>query len=96
MNEQPAYLPRPGDLPVKELLREASLAVSPGGMFAGGTVYFKFTCMWCGARCTFSEPNKLYENGTCSECGKDTKVDLGGFIVRMRIGGTERGGSHEG
>lgn len=48
--------------------------------------WFKFTCEHCGERCTFQEPNKLYEYGECHECGKSTKVEVGGFSLHYKFG----------
>lgn len=47
--------------------------------------FFKFTCEHCGARCTFTEPNQLYESGECHECGQRTEVKVGGFTLRYEF-----------
>ena len=36
---------------------------------AGRDVYFKFTCLGCGARQTFELMNALFTEGKCEECG---------------------------
>jgi hypothetical protein len=76
------------DLPREELLRRADQAIKqftqPG---VKATVRFKFTCERCGTRCTLSEPNVLYENGECYECGHTTVITKGGFMMEMSIGG---------
>jgi transcription initiation factor IIE alpha subunit len=46
-------------------------------------VHFKFTCEQCGGRVTFSEPNKLYERGTCDQCGHDMPVPKAGFSLMV-------------
>lgn len=71
--------PRDGDLPREELMRLADQAVTESGGF--WDVHFKFTCEHCGHRCMFQEPNMLFENGECSECGKKTEVKYGGFTL---------------
>jgi transcription initiation factor IIE alpha subunit len=48
-----------------------------------GMVHFKFTCEHCGERCTFEEPNLLFEYGDCDSCGKRTHVQKGGFMVNI-------------
>ena len=48
-------------------------------------VYFKFTCQHCGERCTFKEPNQLYEFGECSACGKETVVEKGGLALSLPV-----------
>lgn len=83
MSEQPAFLPRPGDLSRDEIAQMAYQAVAEHGGPTHVSVFFKFTCMWCGFRCTFEEPNKLYEDGECVKCGKTTKVDYAGFALRI-------------
>jgi hypothetical protein len=41
----------------------------------GATVHMKWTCVHCGARQTFVEPNSVYETGgRCEECNKVTDV----------------------
>lgn len=87
------YPPRDGDLPRDELMQAAKEATAPGGQWPGAEVYFKFTCEHCGNRCMFQEPNMLYEFGECSECGEETKVDVGGFTVHMVLD-PGKGGQH--
>ena len=52
-------------------------------------VYFKFTCTHCGQRCTFEEPNKLYEAGECYVCKKETKIERAGFLLIITSPGHE-------
>lgn len=82
---RPSYLPRPGDLPRKELVAEADRVIAEAGGPSKCLVYFKFTCMWCGERCILVEPNTLYEIGECQKCGKKTKIDVGGLQVHYKV-----------
>lgn len=70
---------REGDLSRIELLNQGSSAAQDGW-----TVYFKFSCAWCGERCQFNEPNKLYAKGECAKCGQETIVDVGGFLLASK------------
>jgi hypothetical protein len=76
------------DLPREELLRAADRAIME---FTGANqvaqVRFKFTCEKCQTRCTFTEPNMLFETGDCSVCGHTTVVKEGGFLMEIKIGG---------
>ena len=69
----------PKDFSRTEIIQMAENAIQD----ARGTarVYFKFTCQHCGQRCTFSEPNKLYEKGECFSCGKETQIQKAGFML---------------
>ena len=69
------------DLPRDEIVAMAQEALDNGGK----TVHFKFTCPHCGQRCTFEEPNRLYENGTCFACGQESKVEMAGFLLVLSI-----------
>ena len=79
-------LKEPSNLPREELLDRAREAVA---MFAAqgvdAYVNFKFTCERCGTRCTLSEPNTLYENGECCQCGHTTKISEGGFSLTANL-----------
>lgn len=79
------FLPRQGDLPIKELTALADRAILNGGGPTLCEVHFKFTCSHCGARCTFQEPNQLYAEGECAKCGKVTKILVAGFSLTMKI-----------
>ncbi len=73
---------RPNDLPRHELERKATQTIeafAKRGMKV--LIYFKFTCIHCGARNGFHQPNTLFERGTCSECQKETVILFGGFAV---------------
>jgi hypothetical protein len=70
------------DLPREELMKRAQEAIR---QIPGAIVHFKFTCPKCGERCTFTEPNALYENGECCKCGHDAPVTKGGFSLEFTI-----------
>lgn len=55
---------------------------------SGGTatIHFKFTCPHCGERCTFEEPNKLFELGECFKCGANEPVFRAGYMVKFTFG----------
>ena len=74
--------PLKGDLPRKVLIESATTARIDYGVDICN-VFFKFTCSHCGHRCMFQEPNKLYESGECSECGKATEVQYGGYMLQI-------------
>lgn len=68
------------DYPRDEIQRKAEAAIARHGGPTRAQVFFKFTCGTCGARCTFQEPNRLYESGACA-CGATTRVDVAGFAL---------------
>ena len=72
----------PKDLPREELVRLAEKALGSGG---SSKVYFKFTCKHCGQRCTLADANMLYENGECFRCGKESPIDMGGFMLVLTM-----------
>jgi hypothetical protein len=76
MRRASEHHPRAGDVSREELMKQADEARQ-----RGWDVYFKFSCAYCHERCQFQEPNKLYESGECSGCGKSTAVDVGGFLL---------------
>ena len=73
--------------PPKDLPREQLAAVAEKALASGGRskVYFKFTCRHCGTRCTFAEPNVLFEVGECNAGGKPSPVDEGGFMMVLEM-----------
>lgn len=83
------FPPRPGDRPREEIVRMASEAIAQNGGPGVSEVYFKFTCPHCGERCTFDEPNQLFEEGECCGCGTKSRVEVAGFILRVCLGGEE-------
>lgn len=69
------------DLPRQELMDHANKFLEK---YEGNAcVFFKFTCKYCNARCAFEDPNVLYEEGECSECGRISIVDEGGYIAHI-------------
>jgi len=57
------------------------------GLIADGhTWHGKFTCQHCGARQTFEEPELLFTQGVCEECGQTSLLNRWGFIAVMRGG----------
>lgn len=83
--DSPSFLPRPGDLPRKELVALAERLIKQNGGIDKVQVFFKFTCMWCGTRCTFGKPNTLYNKGECGRCHKETEVHMGGLTVHFLV-----------
>jgi hypothetical protein len=76
---------RPGDLPVEELVKQANLRRAEGW-----DIHFKFTCAWCGERCTLEHTNHLYPEGECFQCGKTTIIDVGGFAMTLSTNAPEK------
>lgn len=83
--DQPAFLPRPGDLPRDQLVALAERTIRDAGGPTRAEIHFKFTCQWCGVRCTLNQANTLFETGECCVCGKTTKIDLGGFSLHYKL-----------
>jgi hypothetical protein len=69
------------DYPREEIMQMAEEAIMDAGGPDTTEVYFKFTCVVCGTRCTFSQPNTLYQYGDCFLCGNQTKVDKAGYML---------------
>ncbi len=69
----------PTDYPREEIMRKANDVLRE--MKGQARVYFKFTCVHCGERVQFQEPNTLFERGECSECGVDQPVNAAGFAL---------------
>lgn len=76
----------PTDYPRAEIMRMADAAIARHGGPECVRVYFKFTCEACGARCTFEEPNQLFEEGECDRCQHMTPVLVAGFSLLMTTG----------
>ena len=70
----------PTDLPRQELMELASETLKN---YPGAVIHFKFTCPQCGQRCTLEEPNTLYENGICFQCGANSPIERGGFMIAI-------------
>ena len=66
----------PIDIPVDELVQLATRERAKGW-----TVYFKFSCPYCGERCTLTKANNLYPRGECFKCHKECEIDVGGFAL---------------
>ena len=51
----------------------------------GAYVFIKWTCVVCGSRQTFAEPNHIYDEGECEDCGAvtDLRKTGGGFALVM-------------
>lgn len=71
------------DKPREEILEMANQVIE----HSHGTakVYFKYTCHHCGERCSFTEPNVLYEEGECCKCGKMTTIEQAGFMLMLTM-----------
>lgn len=72
----------PKDLPREELMKLADETLK---RYPGAVIHFKFTCSYCGARCTLTDPNVLYESGQCYSCGHDTTITQGGFMIMTQL-----------
>lgn len=64
------------DLPFDECVKSANTA-----MRQGMSIHQKFTCGFCGIRQTMSEPNRMYRQGECEECGEITQITQCGFMA---------------
>jgi len=85
MNANPSFLPRLGDLGRDELIATAQRVVERYGGPKRVDVHFKFTCKWCGTRCTLTDANILYAAGECAACGKETEIVAGGFSIEVKL-----------
>jgi hypothetical protein len=56
-------------------------------MEQGHTIYQKFTCYRCGSRQTMAEPNVLFHEGKCEECGAITNLLVSGcnYLVHLPL-----------
>lgn len=68
-------------------LREVAATVTNQLRDPGVTIWQKFTCEWCGARQDMSEPNVLFTQGDCEECGETTDIEEAGcnFVMVMAL-----------
>jgi ribosomal protein S27E len=73
------------DFPFTEVAEEVDTLLKryPGR----AQVFFKFTCVGCGTRQMFDEPNKLYTTGSCEECGAVTDLQEKGCNYLLQLGG---------
>jgi hypothetical protein len=69
------------DFPRDMVIEMAESAIEKNGGPEKAKVFFKFYCEVCGGRCTFNEPNELFETGICYKCGHETVVNEAGFMV---------------
>lgn len=74
------------DLPLLELQRQVNDLVKQGHVF-----YMKFTCSSCGARLMLEEPNTLYTEGICDECGHVTDITETGAGFALLMATTTEG-----
>lgn len=53
----------------------------------GATIHQKWSCSRCGLRLIMDEPNKLFTEGYCQECGTTTNIAAQGcnYLAVMRI-----------
>ena len=84
---QPNEIRAPKDLPREELMKLANETLQ---RYPGAEIHFKFTCGYCGARCTLQDANKLWEVGQCYKCGHETEIERGGFAVMMNLEGEDK------
>lgn len=73
------------DYPRDAIMVMATEAIKMNGGPTLARVHFKFTCPKCKTRCTFSDPNSLYESGTCCNCGHDAPVTAAGFALEIKM-----------
>ena len=73
------------DYPRDVIMQKAHNAIRGMGGPQYCKVFFKFTCIQCGTRCTFDEPNSLFERGECAACGFDQPVEKAGFRLEAMI-----------
>lgn len=71
------------DHPFYEVFAQANEVIEK----TGGKVFFKFTCENCMSRQTFAEPNTLYKEGSCEECGHVTNVEKRGCGFLLHVVG---------
>lgn len=69
------------DFPRDVIIKMAEAAIEEHGGPEKAKVFFKFYCEVCGERCTFKEPNELFETGICHKCGHETTINEAGFMV---------------
>jgi DNA-directed RNA polymerase subunit RPC12/RpoP len=64
------------------------LAVKTMKAYEGGaketSVYFKWTCPFCGARVMFQSPNIIYDSGECAQCGRTSEILRYGFTLIVK------------
>lgn len=70
----------PIDWPIPRLVTLANQQIEKGW-----TVYFKFSCPYCGERCMFRDANQIYPEGECAKCGEKCEVDSAGFMLASQL-----------
>ncbi len=70
-----------------EIMTLADAAIRKYGGAKKAEVYFTFSCKACGVRCTFNDPNILWEVGECHACGAKTVVERAGFALHISTEG---------
>jgi len=85
MSDQPSYLPRPGDLTREKLIALANDTIAANGGPDRCRVFFKFTCIYCGTRCTMVDANTLYETAECANCKKVNQIICGGIRLELKM-----------
>jgi predicted RNA-binding Zn-ribbon protein involved in translation (DUF1610 family) len=73
------------DYPRDDIAKMAHAAIMEHGGPTVARVFFKFTCPACGTRCTFNDPNTLYERGECADCGHDAPVTHAGYALHVGV-----------
>ena len=74
---------KPNDRPRDEIMQLAQDVIDRSK--GSATVYFKWTCPECKTRCTFEEPNILYEEGECWSCKQTSKIETAGFMLTLDL-----------
>jgi hypothetical protein len=73
------------DYPVPELVAKAQAVLDEyQAKRVEAKVYFKATCPTCGERPCFTEPNIVFEEMECCECGTVFPFTKGGFLVEFK------------
>ena len=85
MPESPPYSPRPGDLPLPQIvvMMSEALAKNPNTK-----VYVKWTCPQCGERCISGTPNTVHTSYMHEDCGAIYEGQLYGMMLHL-VGGGE-------
>ena len=71
------------DFPRDVIIKKAEAAIEKHGGPEKAKVFFKFYCEVCGERCTFVEPNELFETGICKS-GHETVIEKAGFMLVVK------------
>ena len=52
----------------------------------GGSVYFKYTCAFCGSRQASMTPNTMHNTYECGECQHEQTPSVFGLLVTFVVG----------